>query len=191
MAPLDTMEILKFRFKDLKMVVTLNRVDEVKPLPLEIAQKEDINLLQEVANLLKNTLDLLEKKTMGELELLQKRHGHVESLHELLKEINQNTNSKGEVDLNNPKALELIEKAKQLGIDIKDKSGKFSFNKEQREYLIDSIQMTIDDLRVQYELQMQTVTRLTNSRYEFIQLARLIEKRLDECAKQVIRGISQ
>lgn len=185
------------------MVCTLNPLDPGKlptdlppsdtleaPETLEaiVAKTSDINLLKEVRTILYDSLQLLENKTMAELEVLHKRHADVEQLQELRQLINDCRNSKGEIDFkNNPRGVELLQKAKQLGVKFDDK--KVSFSKEQTENLVDAIETKIGNLNLEYELQMQTVTRLTNLRYEFIQLARLIEKRIDELMTKLARGI--
>lgn len=167
-------------------------VEDLKKIVEDTAENPSppVDLLKGIGLLITKTDRYIDKKCIEEFEKVEKNKNDVKALHELRQEINKNTNSKGELDLNNPRGIELIKKAKELGIVFKDKNGKLSFTKEEREYLIEAIEMTIKDLNIQSQLQMQTLSRLTNLRYEFHQLARLIEKRIDECLKQVIKGIA-
>ena len=50
--------------------------------------------------------------------------------------------------------------------------------------------MHIEDLNTQNDMQLQTVTQLTNERYETYQMARAIMKPLDEDKKQKARSVA-
>jgi len=54
------------------------------------------------------------------------------------------------------------------------------YSREERERLVENIRMACDDLNMENDMQIQTVTRLTNERYEAFQLARSIMKPLHE-----------
>lgn len=133
-------------------------------------------------------LRFLHQKTHTEFAELKKRQQEVSTLHKLMKAINTATNSDGTFDCSSNKELQQqLADAKSLGIDIKD--GKFSYNATERERLTQNIQMTIDDLNVQNDMQMQTVTNLNNERYESYQLARSIMKPLHDDKLNKARAI--
>lgn len=124
-------------------------------------------------------LKLLQEKTNAEFSELKKRQEKVAELHKILKAINAATNSKGELDISkNPELKEMLKKAKELGVDVKD--DKTSYNKDQRDRLVENIRMTVEDLNVQNDMQLQTISRLTNERYESYQMARSILKPLND-----------
>jgi len=60
------------------------------------------------------------------------------------------------------------------------KDDKFKYNKDERDRLVENIRMTIEDLNVKNDMQLQTITRLTNERYESYQMARSILKPLHD-----------
>lgn len=133
-------------------------------------------------------LKFLHQKTHTEFAELKKRQKEVSTLHKLMKAINSATNSDGTFDCSSNKEIQQqLADAKSLGIDIKE--GKFSYNAAERERLAQNIQMTIDDLNVQNDMQMQTVTNLNNERYESYQLARSIMKPLHEDKLNKARAI--
>lgn len=139
---------------------------------------KDISL--ESLVLLVNTerLHHLENKITSEFIELKKRQDQVAYLHKLIKKIN-NATSKGEFDCSQDTELQqMLQQAKEYGVDLND--GKFKFNAEEREKLVENIKMTTDDLNVLNDMQLQTVTRLTTERYESYQLARSIMKPLHE-----------
>lgn len=123
-------------------------------------------------------LHFLEKKITNEFVELKSRQDQVSFLHKLNKKINTAT-QKEEFDCSKDSELqEMLKKAKDYGVDIKD--GKFKYDKDERERLIENIKMTADDLNVLNDMQLQTITRLTTERYESYQLARSIMKPLHE-----------
>lgn len=123
-------------------------------------------------------LHFLENKITNEFKELKQRQDKVSFLNSLNKKINTAT-VKDELDCTNDADLKaMFEKAKEYGVEIKD--GKLKFNKEERDRLIENIRLTIDDLNVLNDMQLQTVTRLTTERYESYQLARSIMKPLHE-----------
>lgn len=138
------------------------------------------NLSLEALLLLINTerLRQLKEETIKEFRTLKDRQTKVSKLHKLLQAINNATNDKGELDCSkNPDVKTLIQEAKEFDVDLpmKDK-----FKKEERERLVENIRMAVEDLNIQNEMQMQTITRLTNDRYETYQMARSILKPLHE-----------
>jgi len=123
-------------------------------------------------------LRFLENKITKEFKELKERQDKVAFLNSLNKKINSAT-VKDELDITSEEELKtMLEKAKEYGVDVKD--GKLKFNKEERDRLIENIRLTVDDLNVLNDMQLQTVTRLTTERYESYQLARSIMKPLHE-----------
>jgi len=126
-----------------------------------------------------NKVSSLEEETKKELQGLRQRQRTVTFLHKLLRALNLAADSKGNLDLKKSEELqELLAEAKELGIEV-DPS-KMKYSREERERLVENIRMACDDLNMENDMQIQTVTRLTNERYEAFQLARSIMKPLHE-----------
>lgn len=144
----------------------------------------------ETLTLLINTerLKSLHDKTKKEFTELKERQNQVSKLHKVLKKINAETSTAGEFDCSSNEELKkLLVEAKDLGVDLK--TDKFKYTKDERDRLVENLRMTIDDLNVKNDMQLQTVNRLTNERYESYQLARAILKPLHEAKMQSVRGI--
>lgn len=142
--------------------------------------------------LLLNTerLHQLEKKTMNEFDGLRQRQEQVRFLHQLQKAINASTNDQGEFDCTDNEELQkMMAKAKEK-MDVDMQPEKTKYTKEERERLVENIKMTIDDLNVKNDMQLQTVTRLTNERYESYQMARSILKPLHDDKQNKARAIA-
>ncbi len=130
----------------------------------------------------------LQNKTENELQELKQRQEDVKELHDILKAVNAATKSSGELKISkNQELQDLLERARELGVDIKE--GKTSFTKEERDRLVENIRMTVEDLNVQNDMQLQTVSRLTNERYESYQMARSILKPLHESKSSLARAL--
>jgi hypothetical protein len=126
-----------------------------------------------------NKVKSLEEKTKKELTELRERQNQVKYLHQLIKAINTITDSKGNLDLNGQdELLDSLTKAQEMGIDV-DLTKK-TYTREERDRLIENVRMSCDDLNTQNEMQLQTISRLTNERYEVYQMARSILKPLHE-----------
>lgn len=131
----------------------------------------------------------IQKQTRNEFEELKARQDQVGLLHKLQKKINASTNKKGEFNTRDDEEFkELLEKAKELGVDVP--KGKTKFNSDDRDRLIENIRMTVEDLNVQNDMQLQTITRLTNERYESYQMARSILKPLHDDKINKARAIA-
>jgi hypothetical protein len=138
---------------------------------------------------LSDRLHKLENDSKQELLELKKRQQKVHFLHKISKAINTATSPKGEFDATNLNELQdMMKHAKTLGVDIDE--AKLSYNSEERERLVDNIKMTIEDLNMQNEMQLQLVTRLTNERYESYQMARTILKPIHDDKMGKARAIS-
>jgi vacuolar-type H+-ATPase subunit H len=110
-----------------------------------------------------NKVKSLEEKTKKELTELRERQNQVKYLHQL----------NGQDEL-----LDSLTKAQEMGIDV-DLTKK-TYTREERDRLIENVRMSCDDLNTQNEMQLQTISRLTNERYEVYQMARSILKPLHE-----------
>lgn len=131
-------------------------------------------------------LKTLKEQSANELKELSVRQSKVRELHDLMKALNKGTTEKGDLDLGDkPELAELLQKAKEHGVNVKEDKRKFS--KDERDRLVENVNMTIQDLNVQNDMQMQTVQRLTNERYESFQLVRNTIKPLDEAKKNNAR----
>lgn len=153
--------------------------DLIKQVSTETTDPKDISLESLALLLNANRLNFLENKITTEFTELRKRQNDVSTLHQVLKLFNKNTDSKGAVDLGqDSKAIELLQNVKSLGIELDP--NKTTYTKEERDQAIDNIRMTIEDFNVLNDMQLQTITRLTNERYESYQLARAILKPLHD-----------
>lgn len=153
----------------------IDRIKDVYP-----NETDPNHLSLESLALLINTdrLKFLENKITSEFLELKKRQDQVNFLHKLIKTINIAT-VKDELDFtNNQEIKDLIKIAKEYGVEIKD--GKFKYTKDERDRLIENIRITSDDFNVLNDMQLQSITRLTNERYESYQLARSIMKPLHD-----------
>lgn len=148
------------------------------------------NLSLEALVLLINSerLKNLENKITSEFIELKKRQDEVSFLHKLIKTINTATTNDEFDCSNNQELQDCLAKAKEHGVDLKE--GKFKYNKEERERLIENIRMTADDNNVLNDMQLQTITRLTTERYESYQLARSIMKPMHEDKVNKARAIA-
>ena len=124
-------------------------------------------------------LKTLREQTSKEFKELSERQGLVRKLHEVMKGLNKATSEKGDLNIkDNPELQDHLKTAKELGVDIKEEKTKYS--KDERDRLIENLRMTIEDHNVQNDMQLQTVQRLTNERYESYQMARTILKPLHD-----------
>ncbi len=156
---------------------------------------KDMELEQLVFLLLTERLNQLQQKSMDEFKELKKRQDEVVQMHKVLKAINANTNNESELsfDLSSDLMQHLNHARDKLGIEIQPgaiKDNKMTYTKDQRERLIDNIRMTIDDHNTRNDMQMQTVTRLINERYESYQMARAILKPIHDDKMSKARAIA-
>lgn len=151
----------------------------------------DQNLSLDALILLINTerLKFLKEKTRTELSDLRDRQEKVRTLHKLLRSINSITDDKGKIDCSNNQELkDLLKQAKALGVDIND--GKTKYSREERDRLVENIRITADDFNVENDMQLQSISRLTNERYESYQMARSILRPLHEDKLRKAREIA-
>lgn len=143
------------------------------------ADFEDLSLESLILLINSERLKTLQDQTSAEFKELKERQEKVRKLHALLQALNKETNEKGEIDLS--KKNEIMEQIKGLKeYDIPVKEDKTKYNKDERERLTESIKMSIEDLNVQNDMQLQKISRLTNERYESFQMARSILKPLHD-----------
>lgn len=166
-------------------------INEVINKPTETGNSSNSNHLSlESLALLINMerLKRLENKIATEFVELKKRQDEVSFLHKLIKTINTATVNEEFDCTNNQELKDLLAKAKECGVDLKE--DKFKYTKEERERLIENIRITADDNNVLNDMQLQTITRLTTERYESYQLARSIMKPLHEDKTNKARAIA-
>lgn len=148
------------------------------------------NLSLESLILLINTerLKRIHEQTHSEFTELKKRQSQVSYLHKLMQTINKLTTTEGNFDCSaNEELKKSLTEAKNMGVDLHD--DKHTYNKEERDRLVENIRMTVEDFNVQNEMQLQSVNRLTNERYESYQLARSIMKPLHESKIEHTKGM--
>lgn len=155
-----------------------------------VPPKYDYSLEALVFLISKNRVHSLEMKTRDEFKQLKQRQDKVKYLHQLMKSVNKITDSKtGGCDFTSHADLvALFDEARAMGVEIEQ--GKLKYDREGRDRFIDNIRMTIDDFNVQNEMQLQTITRLTNERYESFQMARSIMKPLHDDKINKARAIA-
>ncbi len=131
----------------------------------------------------------LEDRAKAQYQELKNRQAEVRFLHKLLKVVNASTDSKGGFSASSNEELKtLLREADAMGVHIPE--GKTSFTKEEKERLVDNVRLTCEDLNLQNEMQIQTITRLTHERYEAFQLARAILKPLNDDKVNKARAIA-
>lgn len=162
------------------------------PLPIkEVEKPKDNRYSIDTLVLLITTerLHHLKERTRKELTELKERQEKVKTLHKLLRAINTGTDDKGKVDFSNNKEVqELFKQAKKLGADVND--GKFKYSREERDRLVENIRITVDDYNVECDMQLQSISRLTNERYECYQMARSILRPLHDDKIRKAQGIA-
>lgn len=142
-------------------------------------QPPDLSLEELILLIHTNKINTLEASSRTELQQLQERQGQVRFLHKLLTGINSNTDSSGGFSCtNDPDMQQLLTQAEEIGVDLDPTRTKYT--QAEKERLVENLRLQCEDLNVQNELQLQTITRLTNERYEMYQMARSILKPLHE-----------
>lgn len=176
------------------------RINETLEVNKVVEKEPTIDSL--VYDILTSRLYQLQKDTTKELEELKERQKEVQKLHDLIAKINSLTNKDGEVKVDEELFEMLQDAIKNDGNDDAVNDLKISpdslkileegkkYKPEDRQRLIENIRMHIEDLNTQNDMQLQTVTQLTNERYETYQMARAIMKPLDEDKKQKARSIA-
>ncbi len=127
------------------------------------------------------TLDQKIKDKHGEITERQKE---IAFLHKVLRAINADTKDEKLDWTNEEELLGMLEKAKEMGITIPEGP---VFDRNERLRLIENIKMATDDLSLENEMGMQSVTRITNERYESYQMARSMLKPLHELKMGIAR----
>jgi hypothetical protein len=166
------------------------KISDILPIEgKENGPEDDLSLESLVLLINTDRLKYLKDKTAEEFRTLQERQEKVRELHKLLKQINASTSDKGELDLSkNSELLEFLKKAKNHGIPCD--GDKKKYNKDDRDRLVENIKMSIEDYNVQNDMQLQTISRLTNERYETYQMARSILKPLHEDKQNKARAMA-
>lgn len=145
-------------------------------------QNPDGNLsLQDLIYLVnRQQIDQIDKKLRKEFSDVQERNTKVRYLHGLLKAINTATDSKGNLDISETPELQAMIKEANEKHGVELPVGKTKFTGQERERLVENIRMTCDDLNVQSDLQLQTISRLNNERQESFQIAKSMMKAIHE-----------
>jgi hypothetical protein len=174
--------------------VGLETIDVVKTA--EIRDPNEMELEQLVFLTLTERLKQLQTQSQDEFKELKKRQEEVVQMHKALKAINSFTDSDSLLSFDQDSDIHQQFKDLREKFDIPlhdgsvDKNGKISYTREQRERLIENIRMSIDDHNTKNEMQMQTVTRLVNERYESYQMARAILKPIHDDKMSKARAIA-
>ncbi len=130
-----------------------------------------------VGLILTRRLSDIANESQTKIKELQDRQKIVRDLHDVMRAVN--AYDQGDIDLSKDQKLkDLLKRAKELGVDIKE--GKTKYTVEERARLIDNLRMTVEDYNMQNDLQLQALTRLTSEIYESYQLAKSILKPLHD-----------
>jgi hypothetical protein len=164
-------------------------ITDVAPVESPIAPNVNMSLEALILLITTERLKSLKDKTRAELTELKGRQDKVRKIHEALRTINTETDDKGKLDFSSNQELkDLLNDVKELGITIKD--DKFTYTKEERDRLVENLRTAAEDFNVENEMQIQTISRFTNERYETYQMARSILRPLHEDKQRKAREIS-
>lgn len=164
------------------------RQTNVKNDPVDPKDPESLSLESLALLLTTERLHRLEDNSRSQLTELNLRQEKVSFLHKLIKTINTATGSEGDLDFTPyPEIIEMLKKAKEMGVDFDET--KLQYGDKERERLLENLRMTVEDLNVQNEMQLQIITRMTNERYESYQMARAILKPLHDDKLNKARAI--
>lgn len=151
------------------------------------------NMTLETLAMLLNVARLkhLHKVTDAELTDVRKQQSQISTLHKLLKKVNGITDAAGGANFNKDGVPDadlqaLISQARDIGAEVDP--AKTVYTKEERDRFVENIRMTVEDLNVKNDMQLNTINRLTNERYESFQLLKTIFKPLHEANMQAARG---
>lgn len=164
-------------------------VTEAPAVESPIAPNATMSLEALILLITTERLKHLKDKTRNELGELKERQEKVRTLHKLLRSINAETDEKGKIDFtSNQELKDLIEKAKELGVDIK--TDKTTYSKEERDRLVENLRIASEDFNIENEMQIQAISRFTNERYETYQMARSILRPLHDDKLRKAREIA-
>ena len=161
-------------------------IDQKKVEDKDLALQQELEELVLMVNAEKvGELDELSRKEIAELK---ERQSQVRYLHDLVKVVNDQTDSKGVFNCeSNDEIKHLIDQARDFGVQIS--ADKYKFSKDEKDRLLENIHLTVEDLNTENEMQLQGISRMTNERYEAWQLARATMKVLDEAKRSQARAI--
>lgn len=162
------------------MDVEITECESVERIGEPQSSTENLSLQDMIYLVNTQLVDQIETKLRKEFTEVQERNGKVRHLHNLLKAINAATDSKGNLDISqSPELQAMIKEANELyGLNIP--ADKTKFNGQERERLVENIRTTCDDLNVQSDLQLQTISRLNSERQEAYQIARSMMKAIHD-----------
>jgi len=167
-----------------------NKVAEPGDIYLKKARGSKPDLSVEARAIITHTqlINNLRGKINKEFTELKNRQEKVRFLQKLKKTINSAITDKGEFDAsNNPQLQTMLDEATKLGVERKE--GVYKFTKEACDRLLQNIQITVEDFNVSNDSQLQTMTRLTNDRYESFQMTMMMLKTDHESKTQMARNI--
>jgi len=151
----------------------------------QIIAEENIDLqkdlcLEELALIIQTTrLKKIEAQLQAKINEVKKRQATVKELHEILSRINSSCDSKGKFDIKkNPELKKMIQRAKDLGIDIK--SGKVTWNSDEKDRLVENVRMKCEDHNSANQMDLQDSQMMMNRRFEIYELTKSIMKPLHD-----------
>lgn len=154
--------------------------EEIQPQKKQEIQQLVLDILKTYSNNLENKM----YETMKEVESLQK---NMESLQKLLGKINDLTDEKtGQLKIEDEELKNLLDKAKELGLDFQYEEGK-PLSKFERENLIEKIKNMTKDMNTQFSLLSKKADRLNSERTELMKYAYMIMKTLHDIFMKLAR----
>jgi hypothetical protein len=115
---------------------------------------------------------ITERSKTAALEL-QARQKKVRDINAAMRAVN--AIDQGELDLTNrPELIEHLQKAKDLGADIR--TDKLKYTREERDRLLENMRTTNEEYTMQNEMQSQEISRMTSQYYEALSWARSVKK---------------
>lgn len=130
-------------------------------------------------------LNRIRLDSIKEYAALTKRQDEVSFLHKLISAINAASNDKGELDLTgNEELQEMLRKAGEMGVKLPAFQNNTKLNVNQRDQLIGSIRMTVDDENTLIELHMHKLQNFNYELHESYQWMRSHLKTLDDVKRK-------
>ncbi len=147
--------------------------------------KDNLPSIESLFTDIHNTnLNRIRLDSIKEYAALTKRQDEVAFMHKLISAITAASTDKGELDLGANEELQaMLKRASELGIKIpQTKNNKLNVN--QRDQLVGSIRMTVDDENTMIELHMHKLQNLNYELHESYQWMRTHLKTLDEIKRK-------
>jgi uncharacterized protein (DUF342 family) len=147
----------------------------------DISLKQMIKMLH--SSRMSYLMDQMKKETK-EINMCKQRLQH---LHKILQKINNLTDENGTIDLSrDPELVKLLEEAKAMGIQVKDK---MKLTAHERNALRENINLVSEELNLNINMQMNTVSSLHKEWDQSFMLLKSCIATIKKAEDEHIRGI--